>query len=461
MRTKLFLAFCVVIALALQSNLAFRELALSDFEDFIEGGREDAVYVVTAALESAREGGHWDDEHLADIAVWALTLGFEVRVFDAGGGLRIDTGRALRAAGPMTRRRLEGLECLPVRASGPFESYPLFLMGEQIGRLEIRPTARRESGGPRARVFRERARSFLFVSLAATGAAAFVVGLAFIFSLSRPVRALTRAVRAVASGRLDVRVEVGRSRDEIAALGRAFNAMAETLERQERLRQDLVTDLAHELRTPITVLLGTLEAIEDGVRKADRETLASIREEVSRMARFVPVLEDLARSESGYIFVKREPVDLFRVVSDVASGLAPAFERKGLALELVPPGGGPVIVPADPDKVAQVVVNLMTNALRHTEEGRVRVTAGADRDWGFVEVADTGPGIPPEIRSRIFDRFVRGENSEGRGVGLTIVRRIVESHDGIVELADRPGGGAVFTVRFPKAEGGRAAGGAA
>lgn len=449
MRIKLFLAFATVILISLLSNMAFRNLMFRDFEHYISGEREEGIYLVLAALEGRAESSAWDSDILRNVARWALLLGYEVRIFDEKGIELMNTETVLRDAGPMEKRRLAGLGVIPLRGDGMFQTYPLYLKSESIGTLAVRETRAERGGYVRASLFRSRSQAFLMMSVLGTGFAALVVGFVFIHYLSRPMRDLTAAVKRVQAGDLTVRTQSLPGRDEIASLGRAFNDMVETLQRQEVRQKHLVTDLAHELRTPISILAATVEAIEDGMARPDTKTLGSLREELDRIRRLVSGIESMAREESGYFFLNRKQVDLHTLLADTAEGMRPLFEKKGLVLwvEPGPEGGVPAYV--DPDKMEQVVLNLLSNAMNHTSGGAVRVSAFRESDWSGIRVCDEGPGIDPSMRSVIFERFSKDENSSGLGIGLTIVRNVVEAHDGIVEVFENEGGGSVFEVRLP------------
>ncbi|MBI5143154.1 MAG: HAMP domain-containing histidine kinase [Nitrospirae bacterium] len=449
MKVKFFLAFALVTAISLLSNIAFRNMMAHDFEDFMRGGQEDRIYLLLASLESSYDESGWDAKTLDNTLFWALMLGYEVNVFDEARQLAADTRGMLSGAGPLVIRRLEGLGVMPTRSEGGFETYPLYLSGRQIGTLEVRDTETARVRDARADVFRARGRMFLLVSLIGTGVGAFVAGLALTLYLNRPISALTDAAKRIREGDLGARVGTSLHNDEIGQLGHAFNEMVETLQRQEALRKNLVTDLAHEFRTPLSVLAGTFEAIDDGVIKPDAATLKNLVEETRRLERLVSGIEEMARSESGYFFIRKDAVGLDVLVASVAESYRPLFIRKGIALGVNRDSGGGIVVHGDPDRLNQVVVNILSNALRYTDHGRVDVSVYRQGGQAVIEVADTGRGIDPENRERIFERFYKGRDSEGLGLGLAIVKSIVEAHEGSVECAAREGGGTVFTVRIP------------
>lgn len=281
------------------------------------------------------------------------------------------------------------------------------------------------------------------------------LGLALVLSrgIVRSVEALTHAARQMASGRLDQRVEV-RSGDEIGQLGHAFNAMAEGLARTEQLRQTMVADVAHELRTPLTNLRGYLEALRDGVASPGPEVLASLYDEAVLLSQLVDDLQDLALSDAGQLTLQRELADVNELVASAVRTVQPEAARRGLRVELNELGES-MLVWVDVRRIGQVVRNLLANAVAYTPAGGsiiVSTTArGADLT---VNVADSGQGIPPEHLPNVFERFYRVDGSRARatggaGIGLAIVKQLVEAHDGHVTVRSAVGVGSTFSFTLP------------
>ena len=269
--------------------------------------------------------------------------------------------------------------------------------------------------------------------------------------MTRPVSELTRATRRYAEGDRDARARV-RGHDELAELARAFNELAERLQSEEELDRRRVADIAHELRTPLQVLKGELEALADGVLKPDRETLERLVEEVDHLALLVGDLRLLSLAESGGLALDLEPHDLAELLSKSVDAFATPAEARGVALEL---DLRPTPANIDPTRMRQVAFNLLDNALRHARS-RVQLTSWTEGGRACFAVADDGPGVPPEDLPRVFDRFHRTgpARSRGSGLGLAIVRAISEAHGGEATVENREGGGAVFRVCVPAAEAG-------
>ncbi|MFF9088361.1 sensor histidine kinase [Streptomyces sp. NPDC014991] len=270
--------------------------------------------------------------------------------------------------------------------------------------------------------------------------------------LVRPLRALTQAAQQPPE--LHVRVPVT-TRDETGILAEAFNGLTERRERLEAQRRAMVSDIAHELRSPLTNIRGWLEVVRDGVVDPDPALLDSLHEEALVLQRIIDDLQDLAAADAGTLRLHREPLRAGDLIDQVAAAHRLAAGAAGVALRT--DAGGTAWLDADPVRMRQALGNLVSNALRHTPAGgTVTLAARRDGDDVVLTVTDTGRGIPPEDLPRVFDRFWRAERSRSRrtggsGLGLPIVRHLVAAHGGTAEAASEPGAGAVFTLRLPGA----------
>jgi signal transduction histidine kinase len=273
--------------------------------------------------------------------------------------------------------------------------------------------------------------------------------------MTQPLRDMAQAAQGMERGEYGQRVET-RSRDEVGQLAVAFNRMSGELENVERLRRDLVGNVSHELKTPISALRAHLENMIDGVEPADPETLQVMLVQSERLGRLVDQLLELSRLESGDLHLRRESVPLSPLVSQVVSEIEVTRGGHDVALEQAVPADLPPVF-ADPERVHQVLFNLLDNAVRFTPAGG-RVTVSASRHNGAVDVAvhDTGPGIPAEHLPRLFERFYRVDTARSRddggtGIGLAIARSVVEAHGGRIWAASEPGQGSTFTFELPAA----------
>ena len=287
-------------------------------------------------------------------------------------------------------------------------------------------------------------------------ALAAVVAFGIAYYLTRPLKRLTLAAQTVADGDLSHRVDPS-GPAEVHRLGSAFNEMADSLAESEELRRRLVADVAHELRTPITSLRAQAEGIAEGVLSADAARLASLAEDTKQLSRLVDDLQELSAADAGRLSYRMEPTDLAEVAR-VESARAGARARAGV--EIVCECAGALPIEGDEDRLAQVLRNLLDNALRHTDAGRITVRCSIARERAVVEVADTGEGIPAADLPYVFERFYRADaararDTGGSGIGLAVSRRIVEDHGGEVFARNGETGGAVVGFSVPLARGQR------
>ncbi|MGW7257530.1 sensor histidine kinase [Streptomyces sp. NPDC054834] len=274
--------------------------------------------------------------------------------------------------------------------------------------------------------------------------------------LVRPLRALTAAAQQPPE--LHVRVPVT-TRDETGILAEAFNDLTERRERLEAQRKAMVSDIAHELRSPLTNIRGWLEVTRDGVVAPDPALLSSLHEEAVVLQRIIDDLQDLAAADAGTLRLHREPVRADDLLDQVAAAHRVAADAAGVTLRTEPwaEADGKPWLDADPVRMRQALGNLVSNALRHTPtDGTVTLAARRAGDRVVFTVTDTGTGIAPDDLPHVFDRFWRAEKSRSRrtggsGLGLAIVRHLVDAHGGTAEAASEPGAGAVFTLRLPGA----------
>ena len=266
--------------------------------------------------------------------------------------------------------------------------------------------------------------------------------------LTAPAARIVEAAQRIEAGDYSARVPV-RGPSELRMVARAFNAMSGRLEADEARRRSVLADVAHELRTPITVIRGQAEGIIDGVYAADAEQLRPVLAATRSLEVLVDDLRTLALAEAGALQLHKEQIDVAILVEDTFGAFrdAAAAQRVQLSADVDPAG---LTVDADSVRLRSVLANLVGNALRHTQEGgTVRIVAGRAGPDVRITVHDTGDGIPAELLPRVFDRFVKGSDSVGSGLGLSIVRDIVEAHGGKVTASSHEGAGTEVALTIP------------
>ncbi len=310
-------------------------------------------------------------------------------------------------------------------------------------------------------------RAYLDSSLVSLGVALVIaVGSASIVTwliagrLRRPLIELSSAARAIAGGRYDRRVALTGAGAELDEFAASFNTMATRLQVTEDTRRRLLTDLAHEMRTPLATCTAYLEALDDGVAVWGSETSEVMGQQVQRLARLAADIDDVSRAEEGRLSLEPGRVPVSRLLTAAAETARTRFGDKGVGLSVVSPQAPDLGVLGDEQRLAQVLANLLDNALRHTPSGgEVALAARVDRGEVVVEVRDDGEGIPVEQLPHVFERFYRGDTARdrkdrGSGIGLTISRAIVEAHGGsLTARSAGPGLGATFEVRLPRQHG--------
>lgn len=293
------------------------------------------------------------------------------------------------------------------------------------------------------------------VALGVSALAALVVTWYFSRRVQRSLAEVSLAAAAVADGRYDFRVSSPQLGDDFDSLATAFNKMACRLESVEATRRRLFGDLAHEIRTPVSVLEAYFEAVEDGVKTLDRETITMLRDQTRRLVRFSEDVAALAQAEESQASISPTSVAPDILIETTVSAAADQFAGKGVALTSNVDGDLPRLW-ADQHRLGQVLANLLDNALRHTSRGgQVWVAAGADDGVLTITVTDDGEGIPSEHLPHVFDRFYRADAARtrehgGAGIGLAIAKALVEAHEGHI-AADSlgPGTGATFAITLP------------
>lgn len=329
---------------------------------------------------------------------------------------------------------------------------PIQVEGTTVGYLLILVAESNSLAAP-AQSFLTQTRTALLYGVLAAFATALLAGGLLVRGIVAPLRKLTQASQAIAAGDLQARAPI-QGHDEVAQLAQTFNQMAESLARAEVARRAQTADIAHELRNPLAVLQGTLEALADGVYTPTTENIQPALDQVQTLNRLVEDLRLLALADAGELRLERGPLDLGDLLTRTAEAYRVRLEEKGLALDVAVPADLP-LVNADSDRLAQVIGNILSNAVRYLPAGcRVQLSAAPAAGRALVRIADNGPGVPDADLPRLFERFWRSDPSRSRttggsGLGLAIARQIVEAHGGHIHAEPTPGGGLTIAFWLP------------
>ncbi len=331
---------------------------------------------------------------------------------------------------------------------------PLEANGQTIGYLVIAVPPPSDLTAP-ARAFLGQVNRSLLQAGWIAGTLGVLLGLLIARGLTAPLARLAAATRRISQGEFDHRVPA-QGAQEVAELAHAFNDMAAALQEAETLRRNMVADVAHELRTPLSVLQGNLRAILDDVYPLDKAEIARLYDQTRLLGRLVHDLRELALADAGQLTLNRHTVDIAALANDTLAAFAPVAEAEQITLHAeLPPDLPPL--QADATRLKQVLHNLLANALRHTPAGgTVTLRGGTEGNSVWLAVHDTGEGIAPQDLPHVFDRFYRADPARSRatggaGLGLAIARAIVEAHGGQLTVASEgvPGRGTTFTLRLP------------
>lgn len=440
--TKILLSFLVVSLLSLAAAVFFRFMVVSDFDLYRQGETLDRVQWITATIEGTYEEAGWNRYAVAENTIGAFMLGMDITVMDRDGTVIMTSRQAMEGIPETMRRRVEG--ALAAQRFGEAVrtmEFPLFSGGEELGIVDI---AFMERG--KDLFFLERAEHFLLASLLLTALLVIVISLGLARGLVKPINSLAESARAISRGD-PYRPATISGRDEIASLSDAFNRMSETLERQERLRKKLVSNVAHELRTPVTAMRSELEAMKDGIIQTDESTLESLLEETARLTSLIEGIEDLSHAEASALSLKCETIQMHPFIQHIVDRFTPLSRQAGVSLTFECHESETVW--ADPEKLSRILVNLASNALHATEPGgEIRLEARQEKDRTILVIRDTGSGIDPDSLPHIFERFYT--TAGGRlGLGLAIVKELIEAHGGHITVESEVGQGTTFILSLP------------
>jgi signal transduction histidine kinase len=451
---KLMAAFVLVLAVSVGGvTLVARQTTTLEFQQYMGGGNADLLAAQLADYYA--QNGSWNGVEAVLSAGGMLGGRGMMRggspggpnrrliVADARGSVVVDSGGT--AGGMLPSSQLE-------------RGAPLMAGGQRVGTLLV-------SGGSgmggmlgaAEQNFLDRVNRAVLIAGLVAGVVALLVGFIVFSSITAPLNKLARAAHAVAQGDLAQRVDI-RTGDEIAELGAAFNTMAANLEHGEQLRREMTADIAHELRTPLSVIQGNLEAMLDGVYPADAEHIQPALNQAQLLARLIEDLRTLALADAGQLALNHQPTDAVGLVRRVVASFEPTAADRGIQLQVNAPASLPPVL-MDGQRIAQVLTNLLGNALHYTPPaGRIEVSLTSENRFVTVAVRDTGSGIAAEDLPHIFDRLYRADKSRAReadagaggsGLGLAIARSIIQVHGGQIRAESEIGRGTTIAFTLP------------
>lgn len=440
--TKLTLAFLLVgVVGALLVALLVGLRTRSEFDRFLSSRDQDALIQTLGEYYAAH--GSWSGVEQA-LAANSLASPYSRRLTLVGAdGSVIFGGRIPASAEGLVNRE-------PVRADGQIVGYVLMPSPERFVRAYDR-----DRPPPPERSFLERVAWAAAISAGGAALIALFLGSLLARTLTRPVRELTIATQAMAEGKLDQRVTV-RSRDEIGRLAASFNRMSSDLAQASRSRKQMTADLAHDLRTPLSVLRGYTEGLKDGRIQGSPALYSVMHSEVEHLRHLVEDLRVLSLADAGELSLNRRPIDPGALIERAGLAYIVQAEQQGIQIEVESAPGLPSVA-VDTERMAQVLNNLVSNALRHTAQGKISLSTARSGDRLLLQVRDTGSGIDRADLPHIFDRFYRADKARQRGdggtsgLGLAIAKAIVEAHGGNIAVESAPGQGTTFTISLPAA----------
>lgn len=445
---RLGLAFAfVAVATAVIAAVVLTVTWQRQFTVYVQRGAQERADAIAQVLGDAYEqAGSWDAVPFVQFAHMGLPGDMQVQVLDADGNLVAYTQG--RMGGMMTGGRPSNANQVSARAD--------IVAGDRVvgQALVMQPSARSMLTERDAWLRAASLRGLAWATVVAVLLASFA-GMLYSRGIVRPIAAVTRAAEALRRGDRSARTGMAGG-DPISELGATFDQMADAVEAERVFEQQLTADVAHELRTPLQAIQATVEAMQDGILPTDEERLTLIHDETVRLGRLAGSILDLSRLETGSATMTLAPIDLAAPVAVAVESSRALMESTGHTLEERVESG--LVVRGDGDRLTQAVGNLLSNAARYTPEGgHVRIRLLRDGEQAVIEVADSGIGVAHEDRQHVFTRFwradpARSRASGGLGIGLAVVREIVERHGGSVGVHDSDLGGAAFVVRLPLAQ---------
>lgn len=445
--TRVTLAFALVAAMT--ALVAFGILSFVWEQHFNTYTRENIQRVAETTARNIgvrySQTGGWYDGALSEASAVSLyNEGIGVQVADSKGAVLFDDAR--------TAQDENAISLAPVDRQSLASADIITPEGQYIGTVRVWVYGSNALLTQADRTFRTNSYSAMIAAALTAIIIALLLGWVFARTLVNPITRITKAARQIGEGDLSARTGLTGD-DEIAQLGMTFDQMAESVEKDRELEHRLTTDVAHELRTPLMAIQSTVEAMIDGVFEADAERLDTVNSEVQRLSRLVDAILKLSRLENRSIPLDRQRVNVGELISGLIATHEAFVADSGLTLYY--DAEPDVYIYADADMIRQATANLISNAVRYTPEGgTITVSVNKGETMAYIAVRDTGIGLSEEEARMVFSRFWRAEAGRtrergGLGIGLSVVKEIVEQHNGRVRVEGKPNEGATFTLYLP------------
>ncbi len=450
------LLVCLVIGLVgILSNV----LISRQFENYVIDQQKTRAEELTRHLATQynAETDQWNLEFIHGMSMYALSEGYMIRLSNMEGQVLWDAqDHDMTMCNQMMQDIMERMESERPDLEGEFVTtrYPLMQSDDQVGYLDVSYYSPFYMNEYDFQFVHALNRILLLVS-AFSIVGAVLLGVLMTHSMMRPVRHMVDITEKISEGDYQARISGNVRNREFHDLTQSVNQMAEALEQQETLRKRMLSDIIHELRTPVAGVTAYLEAFLEGVWEPNPKRLQSCYQELERMSLLITDMEQLHQIDDENLKLKKRPVDLLELSEQVRTFFATQFMNGQLTCSVE---GTSAMIHGDPERIQQVLVNLVSNSIKYTPPGgRIRILVENRKAEGVVSVIDTGIGISPEDQKWIFERFYRVDRSRSRktggaGIGLSIVKSIVHAHGGTIFVESKIGEGSRFTVILPKEE---------
>ncbi|MDN4067610.1 ATP-binding protein [Paenibacillus vini] len=419
------------------------------FGRYTQNQQQTEADTIAMELESSfdQSSGGWSSVTLMTVSHQAMLRSYSIRIYDADGHLIWDT----KAMGSMMQGSIETQNDDRLQNSTKVIKRDITIDHAKNGWIEIEGLSTRFETQNRQFLNRFNMLIWLAFILALAGVTFYSIYMSK--SLSRPLLRIKQIANQMREGDLSSRVALGHHQTEIEEVGLALNHLADALEQEDRLRKNITADIAHELRTPLATIQSHIEAFQDGVWEATPDKLEICHGQVVRLVKLIQDLESLSAVENPMLKLKQEPVMLVEVIRESEKTVKAQFKAK--PIDLIIQEETPIVIRGDSGRLIQVFVNLLNNAYKYTSEGSIHIRIFETADHVTVSMSDTGTGISSDELPHIFERFYRGDKSRNRrtggaGIGLAIVKAIVEAHGGHIHAESEIDQGTRFTLHFPK-----------